>query len=819
MLRMPIPAWLRDSQCRRFNLGVCRCLSTIAVIVVATSTASAQKNPELGYVFPAGAPAGATLDVQLGGYDWTPDMEFFVLDAPLQISVQGPPGELLIPPPPYWFGARGKVSALPLPREVPAKLTIPPGTPPGVYHWQAANANGGTAVGSLVVGAGREVVEAERRRAPQELGSLPVTVSGRLLRNEEVDEYLITPSGSGPISCELWARRLGANFHGVLSVRDLSGKLITDAADGAGEDLALTFRGEQGNTYVLSVRDIDHAGDRSYVYRLSVTAGPRVATTLPAAGRRGETREMEFIGPGLATGSAQWESVKRTITFPADRDRIAFSYQIETPFGISAPVLIKLSDSAETVAAPPSDLRPVALPLPAAVSGKLDPRFREHRYEFSAKKGETWTILLESRAVGGSLDAFLSLIGPDGKELAQSDDLPGTIDAGLPFSAPADGQYVVVVSDRAGKATAPDAIYRLEISQPVPDFQLQSTQRVNVLLGGKLDLVVKANRSGGFKEPIALQVAGLPAGLIPPAELVIPGDKSELAIPLQPDPSALATAALVRITGTAQLGGQLVSRAASFTTAANLSPRVPRDNEVPAALVTTMMRPRCKGVPVDQDTVRKVHRGSTFPAEVDLTRLEGYTGEVQLKQAARQSYQVQGITGTDTVVPAGVSRAAFPCFMPEWLETSRTSRMGIISVVQIPDAAGRMRHLVGEVTGFVTMSMEGALLKLSTGTPEIAIHPGDRFSVALKISRSAKIPEPARVELRLADDQAGLFATPATVVPFGQDEVQVEITAGMSPEMVGEHELTLRATVLQNGVLPTVSETKVLVDVRAAPSK
>jgi hypothetical protein len=795
-------------------------LAVVLFVVCSASPVRAQKNPELGYMFPPGGRAGTTVEVRLGGYDWTPDMDFFVLDGPIQLTPQGPPGDLLIPPPPYWFGARGRLSALPIPREVPAKLTIPPGTAPGVYHWQGANANGGTAAGLFVVGNGAEVVEAERRKEPQLLADLPVTVSGRLSRNEEVDEYLMTTATAGPISCELFARRLGSNFHGVLAVRDRTGHLVADAVDGAGEDLALTFRAEAATQYILSVRDIDHAGDRSFVYRLAIHAAPRVVTAIPAAGRRGETREVEFIGPGLATGSANFESVKRIVTIPADRSADSLSYPLETPFGKTAAYPLRITDLPESTDAPRTDGQPRPLAIPGAVTGKLDARCREHRYEFRALKGDAWTISLESRAIGGSLDVAVAVLGVDGKELMQNDDLPGTIDAGLVFSAPVDGAYVVVVADRAGKAASPDAVYRLEIQQPFPDFPLQSVQRVNVLLGGKFDFVVKATRVGGFKEPIALKIEGMPAGVSVPPDLVIPADKSELSIPLQAAADAVASASFVRVTGTSQVGGQTVQRVATFPTGTgNLSPRTPRENDVSTALVTTMMRPRCKGAPVDQDTVRKVHRGATFLADIDLVRLEGYAGEVTLKQAARQSYQVQGITGFDVTIAGGVTRAEFPCFMPEWLETNRTSRMGIVSVVQIPDASGRVRHLVGEITGFVTMSMEGALMKLSATAPELTAHPGGRISVPLKLSRSTKIPESARVELKLSEELAGLFAAPAVFVPYGQDDFELVISTDVDPRVLGEHELVIRSTVLQNGVLPVVSEAKVVVDVCAAKTK
>src|SRR5437773_6538559 len=156
----------------------------LACLLSTARSAHAQKVPEAGYIFPAGGKAGTIVDVHLGGYDWTPDMEFFVHDKRMRLIPSGPLGPILIPPPPYWFGAKGRITALPLPREVPAKLTIPADVGPGPIYWQAANANGCTSVGVFIVGNGSEIVEEEGRSEPQSLAKLPVTVSGRLLKNE-----------------------------------------------------------------------------------------------------------------------------------------------------------------------------------------------------------------------------------------------------------------------------------------------------------------------------------------------------------------------------------------------------------------------------------------------------------------------------------------------------------------------------------------------------------------------------------------------------------------------------------------------------------
>ena len=77
-------------------------LRTTILLLLIVNTTLAQKAPELGYVFPPAVRAGTKTAVQLGGYDFTPDMQFFVHDDRVTLSVLGPPGEFIIPKPPYW---------------------------------------------------------------------------------------------------------------------------------------------------------------------------------------------------------------------------------------------------------------------------------------------------------------------------------------------------------------------------------------------------------------------------------------------------------------------------------------------------------------------------------------------------------------------------------------------------------------------------------------------------------------------------------------------------------------------------------------------
>lgn len=802
-----------------------RVLLVLAALVLFAPVVSAQLAPELGYSFPAGGKAGTTVSVQLGGFNWTPDMQFFVHDRRVKLEVLGQPGEMLIPPPPYWFGARSRGAALPIPREVSAKFVLPADLPAGPVHWQVANANGGSIAGIFTVGNGVEIVEDEKRKGPQVLSALPVAVSGRLFKNEEVDHYRFTAARTGPVTLDLIARRIGANFNGMLEVRDTAGKLLAESVDSEGIDPVLTFAATAGTDYVISVRDIDHAGDRSYVYRLNLAAAPRVVAAIPAAGRRGETRPVEFVGYGLATGAAKLESVKRPVTFPATPGIDRFAYRLDTAWGQAAPFELLVSDLPETIT-PAGDARITAglsgpslvhLEIPAAITATLE-RGSIDRYQFTGKKGQRLAISVDAHGLGSALDALLVLKGADGKELARGDDLPGTTDPTLDYTVPVEGQYELTVSDLAGASRSRAAVYRLAVRPPEDDFHLSTaTQRLSVPVGTKTNLAIKLTRSGNFKGPVALTIQGLPEGISTPANLIIPADKAELAVALDVAANAPTSASLATITGTADVGGKKVTRTVVADSPRNLAPRRPQENQLPNLLISTTLKPRCKGSPVDKDTGRKVPRGSTHPAEVTLERLEGFQGEIVLKMAAQQAYQIQGITGGEVVVPPGVTKTFYPCFMPEWLETSRTSRMGIIAEMKVADPRGKVRHLVAPITGFITMTMEGALLKLHHEGRERTVHAGQTFLVHVKLARSPRLPEAVRLELRLPAELPGLAKAETVIVPPNQAEADFRITLANDARLIGDHVLTIRGTAIQPGNLAVVSETHV--NVTIAPAK
>ena len=127
MIRVPALPAVRISEPIQMPLRTSACLCQFLMVVLATTVTMnsvvAQKPPSVGYVYPPVVRAGETAAVDLGGYDFTIDMQWFVHDERVQLRHEGPPGEYLIPPPPFWFGPRTSLPAMPIPREVAGTIT------------------------------------------------------------------------------------------------------------------------------------------------------------------------------------------------------------------------------------------------------------------------------------------------------------------------------------------------------------------------------------------------------------------------------------------------------------------------------------------------------------------------------------------------------------------------------------------------------------------------------------------------------------------------------------------------------------------------
>jgi hypothetical protein len=185
-----------------------------------------------------------------------------------------------------------------------------------VFHPQAAG----------VVSVRREghaaIVEVEPNdpRHPQEI-SLPVTVSGRIARDGDVDAYQFRAKKGQQLVFRVESRVLGFPLDAVLRLTDAAGKVLGQVDDtGNAADPELSFTVPQDGTYRLEIRDLHGEGGERHVYRLralipepdfdlavasdrfTLTPGKAVDVPVTVARRQGFAQPVEVRAEGLPEG-------------------------------------------------------------------------------------------------------------------------------------------------------------------------------------------------------------------------------------------------------------------------------------------------------------------------------------------------------------------------------------------------------------------------------------------------------------------------------------------------------------------------------------
>ena len=781
-------------------------MAAILFFWLCNDTVSGQLAPGAGYVFPPVVRIGETTEVRMGVLDPTDDLQWFVHDERVTLEVVGPASDFFLPPPPYWIGPRALTSAPPIPREVPARFTVASGAEPGMVCWQIASANGPSRTASVLLSSEREILETRSRDFPQRISELPVAVSGRLSRLTEVDKYELTAERDGPISVTLTARRFGSDFRGILRVQDTTGRQIADFADTTGMDGGLTFFAKAGQTYRVCLNDVDFRGDRAYVYRLAFAARPRVLCTVPAAGQRGTTAEVRFVVDGLHADAEGPEILTQTVNFPMDETRQTSLVELQTRFG-AVPVAIPLSNASERSVE--RDQPSEKLAIPGAITGTFSEGVDQQHVLFEAAKGDHLTLELQSVSPGGFLDPSLQVLGPDGKVAGENDDSSGTTDSLIDLKVAEGGVFTCVIRSMATHSGRGDDNYRLQVRRREADFSLQMPQQVSILSGGQVELAVTATRYGGFDGEISLKALGLPEGVIVEGDWKIPSGQTEFKGVLRCAGDAAVTASLIRVLGSSLIAEAEVTRFASSRCTGPLCLKAMRDRQLETCLLAMTMNAPIEVLVIDRERQRDVHRGCTYPAELKIVRKNGFAGEVALVMTAQQDRNRQGSRGQTIVVPAGETKALFPCFLPEWLATDITRRIIVHGVAVVPDAKGNLRHLTMPADARITMIMEGALLKLAVDRTEHMAALGAVCEIPFRVSRSMKLPQEVTVELDVPEEIRGLLYAEPVVLHAGIDHGVLRVISVADSRLAGPWGLRVSATALQDARWPVVSETTV----------
>ncbi|MBA63977.1 MAG: hypothetical protein CMJ76_16605 [Planctomycetaceae bacterium] len=425
----------------------------------------------------------------------------------------------------------------------------------------------------------------------------------------------------------------------------------------------------------------------------------------------------------------------------------------------------------------------------------------EHSFQLAANK--TYHLEARSQAIGGDLDLQLELIDADGKSISRNDDSSAsTVDASLTYKATTDTMIKAVVSGYSIGGN--NRRYEVKLREEQPGFSLSTAQTFKAHLGAQVTIPVTITATGGFKQDVTIGVQNLPPGVSMSGDApVLKGGTGKVNLVLDIASDAATTAQSIRIFGQSEANEELGINDLNISVKAplsgNLASRDPAAEQTDAILLALTMPAPFELNLIDKNRQRVVSRGTTYPAPFILNRNEGYTGKVRLVMASTQSRHRMGITAPILEVPADQREIFYPCFMPEWLTTDRTTRMVVYAFGEVIDPKGHVRHIGKNADARITMIMEGALLKLNHTAEEVTIKPGDSFEIPLNVLRSSKLHTDVTLDLELPDSLKGLISCESVVLAANQQQHALLINTKPDVRLAGKIPITLRARTLQNG--------------------
>jgi hypothetical protein len=745
--------------------------------------------PESAYIFPAGGQRGTKVKVHVGGMFLHQKCLWEMLGPGVTANKE------LTRVPTLWF--EGPLLPLPdsqrsedYPRDMAGEVAIAKDATLGSRHWRLWNSQGATPSRQFIIGDLPEIVETEIEGDPIAVKvKLPVTINGRIFPRGNVDLWSFEAKKGQSIRCEVVAARLGSPLDARLEVLDARGKKLAEDDDTFGADPLVRFTAPTDGLYSVRIFDTRFDGGQSFVYRLTLSSEPHVDAVFPLGGKRGSKVMVEATGQRLAPTPYE-------VVLPSDKSS-SCPLSLTVDGKRTNQFWMELDDLPEYVAVPPK-----AVALPAVFNGRIAKPGQTDVWTWTAAKGDVVELDLRAGRLGSPLDGVLSVYDAGGKELARAEAGPGQLDPTLIFTVPADATYSVTVQDRLVSRGGPGFAYRLRAAPPTPAFRLfLASDAITVPRGGSAKLKILAERRGGFKEPIALAVAGLPAGITATAVLVAP-NQNAVDVVLKADATTRIEAIRVTVKGTAKIAGQDVTATAGLKGPGQGRETLPQhlvseqavDDVLLAVALPTPFR--IKG----EYDMGFAARGGPHKRVYKIER-NGFDGPIEISLADKQARHLQGVTGPTITVPAGATEFTYTVQLPPWMETGRTCRVCVMGVAVVKDKDGS-EHVVS----FSSVNQNEQLvavvgpgkLALDAERTALTVTPGKQAVLALSVKRAADLKGAVELELIVPPHIRGVKAEAASIAA-GKDRGELRIVCTGECQGPLNMPLTVRATVMHKG--------------------
>lgn len=602
---------------RRWPLALLLALS-LSIPVAAQQPPPTPPNPQaptLAMPAPLGMQRGTSMELALTGAN---------LAGPTGFWTDIPGAKVTIPT----DANNGKDNA-----KLRVRLELPKETPLGLYSIRLATNRGLSNVRLFCVDDLPQVMEVDtnRNRATPQVVPVPCVVVGRA--DAEVSDYFKVAVKAGQrLSFEILGRRLGSAFdpqitlYDARTMRDLPGGYSSDAP-GLQDDARITYTFKEAGDYLVEVRDTKYSGGADFWYRLRIGDFPCANTPLPMAAKRGSKVAVNFAGP-LVDGVLPVE-----VAVPADPAVASVWVTPRRADGVAGwPVELAISDIDEVAEQEPNNdpAKPNRIPVPGAISGRIQDKGDVDHFVFTGKKGQRFIIEAHSYTFHSPTEVFVTLKNAMGTQLAATN--PG-VDPRIDFTVPADGDYTLTVDHLFGLG-GPGEAYRISVVPYEPGFDLAfGIDRYDVPQGVSAVVSVFAARRD-YTGPIEVSVAGHPGitgqAVIPAGQPAAPNVPAALLF-LNAKPDVPLGPYTLSVQGKATINGKLVVHEASVKAVISQNmgalPYPPRQLLQRVGVAVTDKPPFTLTAKFDAG---EALRGLAAPVTITATRAAGFVDEIAL---------------------------------------------------------------------------------------------------------------------------------------------------------------------------------------------
>ena len=312
-----------------------------------------------------------------------------------------------------------------------AEVTLPADHAPGsALSARVTTAEGTTATKSIHVLAFPEVVEQPK---PVDAGTkataaptrqpvmLPATLRGTILSKGDVDEWALDLAAGQELSLQLLGPALGSSLGPVLSLQDDQGLVVATTRRLVKGELLLGYKAARAGRYLLTVADRNFTGGGNHFYALQVGSFPLVMD-LSARGVRASEGPAPAEGEVVELRATGW-NLGGEVVVPRSGALGVRSESVVTPNGPSfnrvdyaVSAVAELRESGENDM--PAGAQ--AVPVPGAVSGRIETAGDIDQFAFEAKRGERLTLEVFAGRWGSRLDSLLEILTPEGRPLERA---------------------------------------------------------------------------------------------------------------------------------------------------------------------------------------------------------------------------------------------------------------------------------------------------------------------------------------------------------------------------------------------------------------